>query len=92
MTVDAGRFSQIDDAMTVTEASGKRKRTLTTADMEQVYRSVSMLSADAGSRGCCSVQQAAILEQFLFGGGSAAAAGFGTEQDAYVAGDFEVKI
>ncbi|KAL3162415.1 U3 snoRNP protein [Trebouxia sp. C0010 RCD-2024] len=56
--------------MTVTEASGKRKRTLTTADMEQ----------------------AAILEQFLFGGGSAAAAGFGTEQDAYVAGDFEAGL
>lgn len=78
--------------MTVPGASGTRKRTLSTADMEQVCRSVSMISADAGGKGCCSVPQAASLEQFLFGGGSAAAAAFGTEQDTYVAGDFEVKI
>ena len=39
---------------------------------------------------CCSMQQAADLEQFLFGAGSAAAAGFGREKDTYVADAFEV--
>lgn len=37
------------------------------------------------------MRQAASLEQFLFGAGSAAAEGFGKEHDTLAAGDLEVR-
>lgn len=37
------------------------------------------------------VRQAANLEEFLFGAGSAAAEGFGKEQDTFAADELEVK-
>ena len=79
--------------MVVAEGSGKRKRTLSAADMEQVCSCVN-LSAFCKSRWQLLLfrGQAANLEEFLFGAGSAAVEGFGKEQqDTIAAGGLEVR-
>ena len=79
--------------MTIPEATSKRKRGLSAADMEQVRPTCFYLL-------CCNLMifalicggqtQAANLESFLFGGGQAAADGFGKEQEELAAGSLEV--